>query len=85
MQICAVGAIMSTSALASLMFCVFVFVEPRPFLVLVICPFAVAVAVGKCFVIICRVRPGKVVSSLGWFVSTRKIEKNRGGEPVDWW
>lgn len=64
-HIYSVGDISSTFAHASSISLVVVLVEHEPFPVLVICPFAVAVDGGRCFVMSARVGPGNVVSSSG--------------------
>ena len=62
---------------------VMLLVERRPCLVLVMWPFAVAVEGGRCFVIRSLVMPGKVMSSRGCFVRTRRMA-DAGADPRDW-
>ncbi len=83
-QTCYSGAMPSTSALASSIFFVMLWVDCGPFLVLVMCPFAVAVEGGRCFVFSSLVNPGKDANSSGCFDSALNIAE-RGNNPRDWW
>ena len=73
----------STCARASSISFFIVLVERRPFLVLIMWPFAVAVEGGRCFVINYLVTPGNVISLSGCFARTRRMAE-MGGEPSDW-
>lgn len=79
-----VGAISPTSARALSSSLVLVLVKRNPFLVLIMCPSAVTVNGGRCFVINVRVRPGNVESSSGCLVRTL-MSAETGGDPIDWW
>ena len=54
-----------------------------PFLVRIMCPFAVAVPGGKCLDINFLFMPGKVSSSSGW-LRNKRYTVFFGGDPRDW-
>ena len=84
MQASSLGAMSSSFSRASCMLLLLDFVDRSPFLVLVICPFAVAVDGGRCFVMSSCVMPGNVVSSSGCLRRTL-MRVEIGGEPNAWW